>query len=93
MNHLSSSFEFLLSDAQVTSFTQLSAVLTGASQGSVMDCVQKVSFEFLSTPNEHITQDRFSCSLIRFIIIVHLLLDGTFDPASTIVPNLSGLLG
>jgi hypothetical protein len=87
----SSPFEFILTNAQVSSLSQLSAVLTGASHGSVTECVQKVSFEFLSTPNEHIMQDRFSCSLIRFIIIVHLLLDGTFEPASTIVPNLSCL--
>ncbi|KAG2111477.1 hypothetical protein DEU56DRAFT_919982 [Suillus clintonianus] len=82
-------FELLLTATQTTALQQLLAVLTGALRGPVTHHIQEVSFLFLSTPNEHITQDRFSCNLIRYMIMSHLLLDGTFEPASTIVPNLS----
>lgn len=42
----------------------------------------KVSFLFVSISNGHITQDRFNYSLI------HLLLDGTFNVPSNLIPNL-----
>lgn len=38
-------------------------------QGSTIEMVQQVSFLFVSISNSHITQNRFSCSLIHFIII------------------------
>jgi hypothetical protein len=84
-------FELILSPEQTQAFIRLLSVLKGGEGGGASECVQEVSFVFLKTPNEHITNDRFSCSLIRYIIISHLLLDGTFEPASNVVPDLSCL--
>ncbi|KAG2038742.1 hypothetical protein BDR03DRAFT_1009494 [Suillus americanus] len=84
-------FKLTLTLEQTESFTQLSRLLKGEIRGSAVDAVQRVSFSYIATPNEHITQDRYSCSLIRFLIIYHLQLDGTFDLPSNIVPNLSCL--
>lgn len=84
-------FELLITEEQSESLIRLLSVLKGGEGGSVSDRIQEVSFVFLTTSNEHITNDRFSCSLIRYIILSHLLLDGTFEPASNIVPNLSCL--
>ncbi|KAG1717477.1 hypothetical protein EDB19DRAFT_1839907, partial [Suillus lakei] len=81
--------ELHLSEHQTLSLHELLSTLRGGGSGSAVDKIQEVSFIFLATPNGHITQDRFSCSLIQYIIMSHLLLDGTFDPPSNVVPNLS----
>ncbi|KAG0694309.1 hypothetical protein DFH29DRAFT_1006446 [Suillus ampliporus] len=82
-------FELILTAEQTDSFMNLLCILKGDIHGSAVDAVQRVSFSYIATPNDHITQDRYSCSLIRFLIISHLQLDGTFELPSNIVPNLS----
>ncbi|KAG2136422.1 hypothetical protein DEU56DRAFT_756330 [Suillus clintonianus] len=82
-------FQLLLTEAQTDSLQELLSLLKGLTRGRVSDLIQRVSFLFVATANDHITQDRFSCSLIRYLIVSHLLLDGTFELPSNIVPNLS----
>jgi len=84
-------FELILSLEQTQAFIRLLSVLKGREGGSASECIQEVSFVFMKTPNNHITNNYFSCSLIHYIIISHLLLNGTFEPASNIVPDLSCL--
>ncbi|KAG1863906.1 hypothetical protein F4604DRAFT_1929027 [Suillus subluteus] len=84
-------FELILTSEQTRSFTELLRLLKGEIRGSAVNAVQRVSFSYIATPNEHITQDRYSCSLMRFLVIYHLQLDGTFDLPSNIVPNISCL--
>jgi hypothetical protein len=83
--------QLVLSEAQIAVLGQLSEILKGDGEIPVSESIQRVSFLFVATANDHITNDRFSCSLMRFIVVTHLLLDGTFELPSNITPNLSCL--
>lgn len=84
-----SPFQLLLSEAQANSLEKLLSSIREVEHSHVFDIIQRVSFLFIATSNNHIMQDRFSYSLICYLIISHLLTDGIFKLSLNFISNMS----
>jgi hypothetical protein len=78
-----------LSPQQHESCRSLHLVL--AERGNLREAIQSLSFALLSTYTPDVQRNNSFCPLMRFIVFWHLREDGTFQPPSSISPNLASL--
>lgn len=80
---------FSLSSQQLEDCRLLSRALT--ENADLLQSIQTLSFSLISTYTSDIQRDNSLCPLSRFIVFWHLREDGTFQPPSSISPNLASV--
>lgn len=81
---------FTLSQQQLEYCWLLSLAL--AENADLSEPVQSLSFSLISTYTLDVQRDNSLCPLSCFITFWHLQEDGTFQPPSTITPNLASIM-